>query len=183
MGFMETIQVRKALSLHQRGREAEARAAYAQLYERGVLRASYMLPYSVLLLREGGEENNRKVLEILKKAEKAPDLDTQQELMMDYAVAQYKLGALDKAVALLEESHRKAPCGYTYQALGFLYIEQGDGDKALRYNLEALDYDDEDPVVLDNLGQTYYRLLNDRATARTYFEKAIALKPNQIDTL
>ena len=39
-----------------------------------------------------------------------------------------------------------------------------------------------DPVFLDNLAQTYYRLLNDKTTARTYFEKAIQLKPSAIDT-
>ncbi len=185
MGFMDAVRIRKAIILHQRGKEAEARAEYEQLYAKGQIFASYLLPYCVLLIREGGEENYVKVKEILKKAEKAPDLDTQrrQELIMDYAVAQYKLGELDKAVQLLEASHRKTPCGYTYQALGFLYIEAGDAQKALDYNLEALDYDDEDSVVLDNLGQVYYRLLNDRKKAREYFDRAIAIKKNQIDTL
>ena len=185
MGFMDALIIRKAIRMHQRGREAEARAVYEQMYERGNIMASYLLPYCVLLLREGGEENYVKVKEILKKAEKAPDLDQQrrQELIMDYAVAQYKLGELEKAVSLLEASHKKTPCGYTYQALGFLYIEAGDAEKALGYNLEALDYDDEDSVVLDNLGQVYYRLLNDRKTAKEYFDRAIALKKNQIDTL
>ena len=28
----------------------------------------------------------------------------------------------------------------------------------MEYNLEALDYDDDDPVVLDNLGQIYYKM-------------------------
>ncbi|MBR6185017.1 MAG: tetratricopeptide repeat protein [Clostridia bacterium] len=170
---------------HQKGRTDEARAAYEELYKNGYVSAAYMLPLSVLLLREGGEENYLRVKEILKKAEKAPDLDPsrRQELLMDYAVAQYKLGELEKAVQLLEASHRKGPCGLTYQSLGFLYIEAGDKEKALSYNQEALDYDDEDPVVLDNLGQTYYRLLDDKETARQYFEKAHEIKDSQIDTL
>ena len=185
MGWTDVFKARRALIKHQKGNEGEARAEYERLYESGYVAAGYLLPYAVLLLREGGEENFRKVKEVLKKAEKAPDLDARrrQELIMDYAVAQYKLGELDKAVALLEASHQKAPCGLTYQALGFLYIETGDADKALRYNQEALDYDDEDPIVLDNLGQTYYRLLNDREGARPYFEKAHELKETQIDTL
>ena len=102
---------------------------------------------------------------------------------MDYAVAQYKLGELDKAINLLEASHRKSPCGVTYQALGFLYIEAGDAEKALAYNQEALEYDDEDPVVLDNMGQTYYRLLNDKEKAKQFFDKAHEIKYTQIDTL
>ena len=44
-------------------------------------------------------------------------------------------------------------------------------------------YDDEDAVCLDNLGQTYYRVLGDKAAAREWFEKAIAQKEGQIDTL
>lgn len=182
---MDGFKARKALLSHQKGKTEEARAAYEELYKSGYVSAAYMLPYSVLLLREGGENNFIKVKEILKKAEKAPDLDAsrRQELLMDFAVAQYKLGELDKAVNLLEASHKKGPCGLTYQSLGFLYIETGDAEKALAYNQEALDYDDEDTVVLDNMGQVYYRLLNDKEKAKEYFEKAIQIKDSQIDTL
>lgn len=185
MGFMDGFRVRKALMLHQKGDLEAAKAVYAQLYASGYITAAYILPYSVLLLREGGEENYLKVKEMLRKAEKAPDMNAErrQQLLMNYAVAQYKLGELDKGIHLLEESHRKAPCGLTYGALGFLYIEAGDAEKALAYNLEALDYDDEDPVTLDNLAQTYYRLLGDKETAKKYFEKAIEIKEGQIDTL
>ena len=173
MGFMDGFRVRKALMLHQKGDLEAAKALYAQLYASGYITAAYILPYSVLLLREGGEENYRKVKEMLRKAEKASDMNAErrQQLLMNYAVAQYKLGELDKGIHLLEESHRKSPCGLTYGALGFLYIEAGDAEKALAYNLEALDYDDEDPVTLDNLAQTYYRLLGDKETAKKYFEK------------
>lgn len=185
MGFMDGFRVRKALMLHQKGDLEAAKAVYAQLYASGYITAAYILPYSVLLLREGGEENYRKVKEMLRKAEKVSDMNAErrQQLLMNYAVAQYKLGELDKGIHLLEESHRKSPCGLTYGALGFLYIEAGDAEKALAYNLEALDYDDEDPVTLDNLAQTYYRLLGDKETAKKYFEKALEIKDSQIDTL
>ena len=68
-------------------------------------------------------------------------------------------------------------------ALGYLYVEAGDYEKALAFNTEAYDYDDEDSITLDNLAQTYYRLGNDKAKAREFFQKAIELKPTQIDTL
>ena len=55
--------------------------------------------------------------------------------------------------------------------------------KTLKFNEDALEYDDEDPVCLDNLGQTWYRVMGDREKAKPYFEKAHALKPEQIDTL
>ncbi len=55
--------------------------------------------------------------------------------------------------------------------------------KTLAFNQEALEYDEEDSVVLDNLGQTYYRVLGDKAAAKPYFDKAHEIKPGQIDTL
>lgn len=185
MSFMDKIKVRSALLKHQKGQKEEALKMYEDLYNSGVVQASYMLPYSVLLLRSGEERVYQKVREILVKAQKAPDLsdDRRQQLLMNYAIAVWKLGDLEKAVATLEASHRKAPNSLTYQSLGFLYIETGDKDKALNYNLEALEYDDEDPITLDNLGQVYYRLMDDKVKAREYFEKAHALKPTQIDTL
>lgn len=185
MGFFDVFKINAALKLHQKGDLEGALKAYEELYKAGFIRAFYLLPYSVLLLRKGGEENFLKVKEILRAAEKASDLtpEKRQQLQMNYAVAQYALGELEKAVNLLEASHRKNPCGLIYQALGFLYIELGDPEKALAYNTEALDYDDEDPVVLDNVGQMYYRLLNDKEKALEYFKKAHELKDSAIDTL
>lgn len=183
---MDTIKARKGLNLHQKGQHEEALKVYEELYNSGYVSAMYMLPYSVLLLRKGScDADFLKVKEVLKKAEKAPDLspEKRQQLLMNYAVAQYKLGEMEKALHLLEVTHQKSPCGMIYGALGFLYIQAGDAEKALSYNLEALEYDEEDPVTLDNLGQVYYRLLGDKEKAREYFEKAIAIKENQIDTL
>ena len=47
----------------------------------------------------------------------------------------------------------------------------------------SLEYDDEDPVCLDNKGQYYYRVLGDKAAAKEWFEKAHEEKPGQIDSL
>ena len=56
-------------------------------------------------------------------------------------------------------------------------------DKALAFLKEAVEYDEEDSICLDNLGQFYYRVLGDKAEAKAWFDKAIAEKENQIDTL
>ncbi len=185
MGILDSIKIRSAVVKHQKGNHEEAQREYEALYAKGVVSAVYMLPYSVLLLRKGGEDNYQKVKEILKKAEKAPDMspDKRQQLLMNYAVANYKLGEIDKAIRLMEASHKKSPCGFTYQTLGFLYIEAGETEKALSYNQEAVEYDEEDPICLDNLAQTYYRLVGDKEKALEYFEKAHEIKDTQIDTL
>ena len=183
--MLESFKMRKALITHQKGHFEEARAVYEQLYSQGFIRSAYLLPWSIILLREGGEENYKKVKEILVKAQKAPDIDekSRNELLLNFAVADFKLGNVEKGVELLERVHQKMPNGNSYGALGYMYIEQGDAEKALAFNTAALDYDDEDPVILDNIGQIYYRLLGDKEKALEYFSKAHEFKPGQIDTL
>lgn len=56
-------------------------------------------------------------------------------------------------------------------------------DKMFAFIQEAVDYDDEDPVCLDNLGQAYYRVTGEKDKAKEWFEKAHAEKDSQIDTL
>ena len=56
-------------------------------------------------------------------------------------------------------------------------------EKAAKFIDMSLDYDDEDPVCLDNMGQFLYRVMGDKAGAKEWFEKAHAVKPSQIDTL
>lgn len=56
-------------------------------------------------------------------------------------------------------------------------------DKMFAFIQESVDYDDEDPVCLDNLGQAYYRVTGEKDRAKEWFEKAHAEKDSQIDTL
>ncbi len=185
MGLMDVFKVRKAITLHNKGDLKGAREAYEALYAAQVMDVSYLLPYTILLLREGGTEEAEKVKEILRKVEKFPGLNQQQrtEIHVNYACAQYKLGNLAEAIHLLEASHKKCPCGSVYQTLGYLYVEAGDSEKGVPFNEEALEYDDEDSIVLDNMGQMYYRVLNDKEKALEYFKKALEIKDSQIDTL
>ncbi|MBQ9197184.1 MAG: tetratricopeptide repeat protein [Clostridia bacterium] len=185
MGMFDSFKARKALIEHRKGNVAAARAVYEELYAGGYISAAYIVSWSYILLREGGEDNFKKVKEILAKAQKDPTITEQQrgDLLVNFAVADFKLGNTEKAVELLERVHQKNPRGETYGALGCLLIELGDAERALAFNESALEYDDEDPIILDNLGQIYYRLLGDKEKALEYFTKAHALKPSQIDTL
>lgn len=56
-------------------------------------------------------------------------------------------------------------------------------DKMFAFIQESVDYDDEDPVCLDNLGQAYYRVTGEKDKAKEWFEKAHEEKDSQIDTL
>lgn len=182
MGWMDSIRVRQALMKHQKGQVEEARDMYAALFKENIFFASYLLPYSVLLLREGKYEL---VKQVLLKANQAKDLTEERrpQLLMNFAVAQWMLGDREAAIEKLEQTHKKYPCGLIYQTLGYLYVESGNVEKAKAYLAEGLAYDEEDSIVLDNMGQLYYRLLNDPEGAYPYFKKAHRIAPEQIDTL
>ena len=62
-------------------------------------------------------------------------------------------------------------------------IWQEQVQQALAFLNSAVEYDDSDPIVLDNLGEFYYRVLEDKEQARPWFDKAIEEKEGQIDTL
>jgi len=55
--------------------------------------------------------------------------------------------------------------------------------KAEEFIDKSIEYDDEDAVCLDNKAQFLYRVRGDKQGARKWFEKALAFKENQIDTL
>lgn len=181
MSIKATIKARTAAAKLAKGDTEGAVALYAEAVNEGLQDPRSLLNYSVLLIRRGEYQTAR---ELLVKMQKYPMTDeNRRTLFVNYASCVYKMGELQKGIELLERQHQKQPSGIVYQTLGYLYIEAGDLDTALAFNTEAMDYDDEDSIVLDNLAQTYYRLVGDKEKAKPYFEKALEAKPNQIDTL
>ena len=181
MGFMGNMLGNKALAAHGKGDYNKALEIYDQAYEKGMDKFRLLRGYCVLLIRTCQFD---KALEVLKKLDKMTTSDPKDkvDVHVNYAIILWKKGHLDRALQILEDEFRHTKNGTMYSIIGYLKIEQGNLEEALRFNHEALDYDEDDAVFLDNLGQTYYRLAGDKATAKTYFDRAIARKPNAIDT-
>lgn len=181
MGFFANLAGQKALTAHGNADYEKALKLYEEAYAKGMDAPRLLRGYSVLLIRTRQFD---KALEVLKRMEKLPGLKPKDkaELHTNYAIILWQKGHLDRALELLDDVFRHNKNGTIYSIIGYLKIEKGDAQEALAFNQEAFEYDEEDPVFLDNLGQTYYRLLGDKEKARPYFEKAIKKKPSAIDT-
>lgn len=181
MGFFANLIGQKALTAHGNAEYEKAMKLYDEAYAKGMDAPRLLRGYCVLLIRSRMFD---KALEVLKKMEKSPNLKPKEkaDMHVNYAIILWQKGHLDRAMEILDDVFRHNKNGTIYSIIGYLKIEQGNADDALAFNLEALEYDENDPVFLDNLGQTYYRLLGDKEKAKPYFEKALELKPTAIDT-
>lgn len=200
MGLFSGMKGRQAYSLHLKGnrladqrnyQEAQAlhkqaMELYQQSLDSGEKTPRYMMAYGVLLMRD---HQFQKARELMLQTDKAPGItrEEKRQLRINFAICEWKLGNLDNAI----QQMRTASSGdnmtsMIYGSLGYMLIEKaiqtGDFDEAVKFNEEALDYDDEDAVVLDNMGQLYLAM-GQRDKALEYFRKAHEQKPAQVDTL
>ena len=203
MGFLDKFKAenagRRAYGLHvtgnrlyDSGKTSEAKAKHEEalrLYEEalkgGCDKVAYVMAYGVLLLRFSRFDEARAMF---LKAESTPGITKPEksQLRINFAICEWKLGHLDSAISQLKISMSEAATGMIYGSLGYILIEKarqtGDFTEAVEFNQKALDYDDEDPVVLDNLGQLSLAM-GDKEKAFDYFTRAHELKPRQVDTL
>ena len=237
MGFMSAIKANKALRLQKSKNYEEAARLYEEAFAEGLKDPRFMLPYALMIIRQGQYQKAKEFLVANQKLSMTPGQRT--ELLVYYATCCFRLGTVDKGISTLEQQFRKGETGLLYQTLGYLYVEKYDRDhkpdfealkaeqaaaeaaetaeaeekaeetaeeaekpaeeaapamtpeeewnagieKAEEFIQKSVEYDDEDPVSLDNMAEFLYRVKGDKAAAKEWFDKAIAVKENQIDTL
>jgi len=126
--------------------------------------------YAYIVLKKGDTEKADDILQnVLKNNPPSFDVPYINSIK---ALVLWKKGEIDEAVSLLEDVIKSYVTTSVYESLGYMLIEQGDLEKALKVNLEAYEYNSEDKVIQDNLGQTYY-LLGDYDKAKEIYEKLI----------
>ena len=140
-----------------------------------------------------------RAIEIMQKLSRFKNLKDEDwfDLRMNYAVCHWKKGRLDDAIATATRASQIKKCASLYGTLGMFLVEKaeqtGDFEAAKAFNAEAMDYDDEDAGILDNMGEMYEAMAKwesdpakakeCRDKAKKYYAKAHAAKPRQITTI
>jgi tetratricopeptide (TPR) repeat protein len=245
MGFFSVIKANKALRFQKSKNYAEATRLYEEAFAEGLKDPRFMMPYALMIIREGQYEKAKDFLVANQKLQMTPGQRT--EMLVYYATCCFRLGAIDKGINTLEQQFHKGETGLVYQTLGYLYVEKYDQahkpdfeaikaereaaeaalqaekeaaaeeaeeqtadapeesgepgeeaaapaltpeeewnagiEKAEAFIRKSVEYDEEDAVSLDNMAEFLYRVKGDKAAAKEWFDKAIAIKENQIDTL
>ena len=170
MSFIAGMVGNVAYFFHARGNLTKAESFYKRAVSIGKLNAKLEGTYGVLLVKRGEFDH---ALEQFNKSLERKDCKGQLRAMvrMNRAMAFFRKGEVEKAVLALEDIHQNFKGLRVYQTLGYVYTAAGMFDKAEPYNLEALDYDNDDHVILDNTGQMYYEM-GQHEKAKDYFARA-----------
>ena len=134
----------------------------------GNLNVSNKLLLGYVCLRCGDLESARKHLQLCSTLTKRGSADRNQVNNI-LALVSWKEGDLAGAIEELEDV---IDSGYkttvVYQNLGIFYNLSGDSEKALKFNLEAYDYNSDDPIICDNLADSYAKAGDDEKAAEVY---------------
>ncbi|OQB14213.1 MAG: Photosystem I assembly protein Ycf3 [Firmicutes bacterium ADurb.Bin193] len=133
------------------------------------------LTQAYLLLKDGNLDTAYKKFALLSM----DNLKSDQKLRLkaSYALVFWKRGEISTAIEMLEEVAEKAPSTPVYGSLGYMYAYSGNLSAALEFNKKAYDYNNTDPIIIDNLAYTYHKV-GEYNKAREYYEKLMKLSPN-----
>lgn len=217
MGFLDSFKSKQlgmkayrthvtGLQLRQNGKYAqsqekldEAFGMYHKAYAAGFRRSSVLLAYAILTMQNGDFTRARELMLEVER-DKTTSAQDRFTLRVNFSICQWKLGQLDKAIETIRQAGHEKMNSLVYQTLGLFLLEKarqtGEFDEALSFNMEALNYDDEDASVLDNLGQLHLLMsaaakkagdaedaAENRKKAAEYLKKAYDSKPDQMTTV
>ncbi len=142
----------------------------------GNLNTANLMLYGYILLRSGkpdeAEVQFRRLLPMTRR--ESPERHKLQNML---ALTFWKQGHLDEAIEELEEAvNADYRTTQIYQNLGILYNLSDDHEKALKFNLEGYEYNDDDNIIMDNLADAY-AINGDFEKSAEIYEKLIARDP------
>ena len=125
---------------------------FEKAYKTGKMKTHSALFYAYLLLRDGKLQQSEKMInDIL--MERRADLSRQDYLnaKLNRALIKWKAADIDAAIEMVQEIYdENFRTTAVYGVLGYLYIEKGEYEKAMEINKEAVEYNSDDNIIMDN---------------------------------
>ena len=131
--------------------------------------------YGYMLLRQGRLDDARTVLTRASLSVSKPQIKNPIKSLL--ALVEWKSGNLPLAIEMLEDVIEEYKTTAIYQNLGLLYVLGDDKEKALKFNLEAYDFNSEDMIIMDNLAEAY-AMCGETEKAEEIYERLISKEPH-----
>lgn len=132
--------------------------------------------YAFTELKLGDVQKARQMLMQISVDSKIPS-NVKYEAKAVFALVLYKEGNLEEAKEVMNEVYENYKTTNVYCTLGYLYNILNEPKDAVKFSEEAMGYNDEHPVLIDNYGQALY-LDGQYDKALEIYEKLMTKKPN-----
>jgi len=160
---------------HAKGNTSGALKAFDLANKIGNMSLHNKISYGYILLRFGKIDEAGKILTMvsIQAPAKKPIIKYRARAML--ALVMWKRGELTDAIETLEGVFENYRNTIIYQSLGLMYLEKRNKIRALKFCLEAYEYNDQDKIIIDNLAEEYV-LNGDLAKAKEMYEKLFTLE-------
>lgn len=164
---------------YMKGDMKTALAKLEKAYQTKPYHPQHIAGYGFLLAKAGETDQAERVLNEVLSGQLSNEIRLQAQVNL--ATVYWLQGKQDEAHNLLETVYETFKNTTVYGNLGYFKLLRGELDDALRFNLEAYEYNDGDVTILDNLAQTYY-LLGRHEEAAEMYAKAVDKSPKHAES-
>ncbi len=156
------------------GNAESALKMYAFANKFGKLKFPHKVRHAYFTLKEGDTEGANRLFNLIGMEKLKPE--ERAVLKSSHALVMWKTGNVADAIEMLEYVSENFPSTTCYGSLGYMYAYSGNLHRALEYNKEAYEYNNTDPIIVDNIAYTYL-CLKDYENAEKYYKELFALDP------
>ena len=139
-----------------RGDKDGALIWYGKAARVSTCRPRTIISYAYLLLIEERIKEAEEALHLVKNV--ALDAREKINYFTTKALIEWMSDNIEGAIKTLEDANLELKALMIYESLGYLLLLSKDYERALKFNLEAFEYDNNDEIIIDNLAESYYFL-------------------------